>query len=60
MNYIRYFVSQTLLFCESFDLPILLYYAMVLTNYVLISREKFGIMSIKVGEFYDKNSSSRR
>ena len=33
-------------FYESFDLLILMYYTIVLTNYVLILREIFGIMSI--------------
>ena len=43
---------------RNFLLPILIYYTIVLTDYVLILREIIGIMSIKAGELYDKNSNS--
>ena len=43
---------------RKFLLPILIYYTIVLTDYVLILREIIGIMSIKAGELYDKNSNS--
>ena len=43
---------------RKFLLPILIYYTIVLTDYVLILRKIIGIMSIKAGELYDKNSNS--